>query len=320
MKKIFITAILLFCSLIEVEAQTEGECFRYIKELDVPCEVMALPNDNPAMFWQNLPMYNVEYRKFENALKKGNSTALSAINEIKGELMFRSDVQNSLTDENSVEILDSIYRFFNLKDYDPQMKICIIGAVEVNAYSTPDAFILINSGLINKLKTFEKLYAVVGHELAHYALAHVQQNLYAVKRKEKRNQILARVASGVHAVGTAVGQALYSDDSPEGQKANEQAWQNVRDGLYKNLEWATVDAYGRYYLKYSRNQELEADIASYRFLQWIGEDPNYMIKMLEIIGDNEPKINMKKSDHPSVQFRINVLKSIVKYDEANKKK
>ncbi|MBD8993743.1 MAG: hypothetical protein EGR07_03280 [Prevotella sp.] len=315
MKKFFMLAMML-CNFVLAKAQTEAECFQYIKKLDVPSEVMALPNDNPANFWWYLPKYNTGYQKFETALKKGKSTAHSAVNEIKNELMFRTDFQKGLTDENSVEVLDSVYKFFNLKVYNPQMKVFIVGAREVNAYSTPDAIILLNSGLLNKMGTFEKIYAVVGHELAHYALGHVFQNLYAVKKKEKRNKIMVGVAYGIQAAGTAIGQAMYSDNSPEGQKAREQAWQDVKDRLDKNLEWATVDAYGRYHLKYSRNQEVEADIASYRFLQWIGEDPNYMIKMLEILGEGEPKIDQKDSDHPSTSFRINVLKAIAQYDEA----
>ncbi len=317
MKKVILLIAMLSFFLFG-NAQTENDCFKYIKKLDVPSEVMALPNDNPANFWWYLPKYNTEYQKFETALKKGKSTAHSAVNEIKNDLMFRTDFQKGLTDENSVEVLDSVYNFFNLKVYNPQMKVYIVGDREVNAYSTPDAIILLNSGLLNKMGTFEKIYAVVGHELAHYALGHVLQNLYAVKKKEKRNQIMAGIASGIQAAGTAIGQAMYSDNSPAGQKAREQAWQDVRNGLDKNLEWATVDAYGRYHLKYSRSQEMEADIASYRFLQWMGEDPNYMIKMLEILGEGEPKIDQKNSDHPSTQFRINVLKAIAKYDKAIK--
>lgn len=315
MKKFFMLVMML-CDFVLVEAQTETECFQLIKKLDVPAEVMALPNDNPATFWWNLPKYNTEYQKFETSLKKGKSTALSAVEEIKKDLMFRTDIQKGLADENSVEVLDSVCNFFNLKVYNPQMKVYIVGDREVNAYSTPDAIILLNSGLLNKMGTFEKIYAVVGHELAHYALGHAMQNLYAVKKKEKRNQIMAGVASGIQAAGTAIGQAMYSDNSPAGQKAREQAWQDVRNGLDKNLEWATVDAYGRYHLKYSRNQEMEADIASYRFLQWLGEDPSYMIKALEKLGEGEPKIDSTKSDHPSTVFRINVLKEITKYDEA----
>lgn len=315
MKKFFMLVMML-CDFVLVEAQSETECFQFIKKLDVPTEVMALPNDNPATFWWNLPKYNTEYQKFEAALKKGKSSALFAVNEIKNDLMFRTDIQKGLTDENSVEVLDSVCKFFNFKVYNPQMKVYIVGDREVNAYSTPDAIILLNSGLLNKMGTFEKIYAVVGHELAHYALGHAMQNLYAVKKKEKRNQIMAGVASGIQAAGTAIGQAMYSDNSPAGQKAREQAWQDVRNGLDKNLEWATVDAYGRYHLKYSRNQEMEADIASYRFLQWLGEAPSYMIKALEKLGEGEPKIDSTKSDHPSTVFRINVLKAIAKYDEA----
>lgn len=101
MKKFFMLVMLL-CDFVLVEAQTEAECFQYIKKLDVPSEVMALPNNNPANFWLYLPKYNTEYQKFETALKKGKSTAHSAVNEIENELMFRTDFQNGLTDDNNL--------------------------------------------------------------------------------------------------------------------------------------------------------------------------------------------------------------------------
>lgn len=69
MKKVLFVLILV-CNIFIAEAQTEAECFQLIKKLDVPSEVMVLPNDNPATFWWNLPKYNAEYQKFEAALKK----------------------------------------------------------------------------------------------------------------------------------------------------------------------------------------------------------------------------------------------------------
>ena len=125
MKK-FLLSITLFCNIFAVEAQTEAECFQLIKKLDVPSEVVALRNDNPATFWWNLPKYNAEYQKFEAALKKGKSSALFAVNEIKNDLMLRTDIQKGLTDENSVDVLDSVCKFFNLKVYNPQMNVYIV--------------------------------------------------------------------------------------------------------------------------------------------------------------------------------------------------
>lgn len=319
MKKVILLIAMLSFFLFG-NAQTENDCFQYIKKLDVPKEVMALPNSNPASFWWYLPKYNAEYQKLKSALKKGKETARNAVAEVSQELLFRTDVKNRLTDKNAVAILDSLNRFFNLKVYNPRLEVCIVGDEEVNAYSTPDAIIRINNGLLKKMETYENLYAVVGHELAHYALDHVILNLYAVKKKEKRNQIAATVAYGVSAVGNAMLDAAVPATTKEEQQKRAQRWQDISNGYLVDLNWATKDAYGRYYLKYSRSQEIEADIASYRFLQWMGEDPNYVISMLEIIGKNEPKIDSKKSDHPSAQFRINILKAIAKYDEANKVK
>lgn len=315
MKKIF---FLIMLTPVMCQAQTESECFDYIKKYDVAKEVMALPNDNRATFWWNLPKYNKEYQKFEAALKKGKETATSAVAEIKRDLLYRKDIQNAMNDTNSLIILDSINHFFNLEVYNPQMKVYITSNNEQNAYSTPDAVINIYSGLLPVIKHWERLYAVVGHEMAHYALGHILQNEYAVKKKEKRNQVLAGVAFGVEAAGNAMLESSVNNDSKEAQQRSAQRWDDIRGNLDKNLGWATIDAYGRFNLKYSRGQEIEADIVSYRYMQWVGEDPIYAIEMLETLAKDEPEYDAKKSDHPSPKYRANILRAIAKYDEANK--
>lgn len=318
MRKVLIFATMLLFCLLPIEAQTESECFDYIKKYDVAKEVMALPNDNRATFWWNLPKYNKEYQKFEAALKKGKETATSAVAEIKRDLLYRKDIQNAMNDTNSLIILDSINHFFNLGVYNPQMKVYITANSMPNAYSTPDAIINIYSGLLPVIKHWERLYAVVGHELAHYALGHVVLNEYAVKKKEKRNQVLAGVAFGVEAAGNAMLESSVNNDSKEAQQRSAQRWDDIRGNLDKNLGWATIDAYGRFNLKYSRGQEIEADIVSYRYMQWVGEDPIYAIEMLETLAKDEPEYDTKKSDHPSSKYRANILRAIAKYDEANK--
>lgn len=40
-------------------------------------------------------------------------------------------------------------------------------------------------------------------------------------------------------------------------------------------------------MRYSREQEIESDIAAYRFLQFIGADPNIMIRVLDKIATME---------------------------------
>lgn len=313
--------LLMFVPVL-CQAQTEEECFNYIKKYDVAKEVMALPNDNRANFWWQLPKYNKEYQKFETALKNGKETAKSAVSEINRDLLLRGDeIQNVLNDSVSLAIVDSVSRFFNIGAYNRQMKIHVVNYKEANAGTTPDGIMLISKGLLSKDSlTWEELFAVVGHELAHNALGHSLVNVYAIKKKEKRNQAWTGVAYGLEAAGNAVLEASVINNSKEAQQRSAQRLESIRDNFDRNLEWATVDAYGRFNLKYSRRQEIEADIASYRYMQWIGEDPTCVIDMLELLAKDEPEFDVKKSDHPSSKYRANVLKAIAKYDEANKNK
>ena len=66
-----------------------------------------------------------------------------------------------------------------------------------------------------------------------------------------------------------------------------------------------------FHYKYDREQEIEADIVAYRFLEWIGIDPAEFIMALERTNlDNLTGAGEKDSDHPSTEFRVGLLKQL----------
>ena len=75
--------------------------------------------------------------------------------------------------------------------------------------------------------------------------------------------------------------------------------------------YAIADASHFYQFKYSRSQEIEADLAAYRFCEAMGLGGYTYIMALQLICDkNEEKVlKAKKSDtHPTTLYRIFLLK------------
>ena len=66
--------------------------------------------------------------------------------------------------------------------------------------------------------------------------------------------------------------------------------------------------------KYSREQEIEADILAYRFLEFMGVSPEDYIKALENLVENNYELlkytDDKFSDHPFIMHRINILRML----------
>lgn len=67
----------------------------------------------------------------------------------------------------------------------------------------------------------------------------------------------------------------------------------------------------RFKFRYSRKDELQADILGFRYLQFLGYDPRSFLTMLEKIGVENDKYYDKKSSHPKTELRIEVIKTLL---------
>ena len=159
----------------------------------------------------------------------------------------------------------------------------VVAEDDVNAFSLPGGYAFVNEGLIKQAHGDDELASVLGHEIAHIAARH------AVKRYETNlgAQLLqvatiAAARGGAAAAGTGV------------------AFQAAR-------------------LAYARQDELEADRLSVRYLKAAGYDPKAAISFLERLqaihrkeqprylprGVTRPEYAMT---HPYVPDRIRAVK------------
>ena len=312
MKRILsIVTIIALASMCH--AQSSWECENYIKQYDVPSELKSLPKDKVAEFWWKRHWYDQKIDKIYSAKSKTAKRSLSeyvlTCNTIKSKIK-----PNKYCDLKYKGLLGKLDSIFNLNKIDSDIEIHINPNNEFNSSTYPTGLIFLNTGLIEKLDTME-IVAVLAHEIQHFVGKHSLNHIYAANKKERNNKMWAELGGALAATAVAYSGAYNSTYSSSNNAKYQQNVLLAGHAFDRDAYLATSN----YKMRYSREQEIEADIASYRFLQFIGADPNIMIRVLDKIATMEGgRSTSKKDDHPSAVFRKNVLLAIEEYDKKYK--
>ncbi|MBC7399584.1 MAG: M48 family metallopeptidase [Mucilaginibacter sp.] len=157
----------------------------------------------------------------------------------------------------------------------------LIQSNEVNAWCMPGGKVAVYSGILPVTLNDAGLATVMGHEIGHAIARH---------SAERMSQQLAAQAGGA-AVGAAAG----------GQSATNQAIINQLYGIGGQLTL----------LKYSRNQESEADKLGLTFMAMAGYDPNEAVAFWKRMaaqskGGSQPEF---LSSHPADATRIAAIQN-----------
>jgi len=154
--------------------------------------------------------------------------------------------------------------------------IKVIDSDEINAFALPGGFFYVNSGLILAADEEAELAGVMGHEIGHVAARHAT-------RTATKGTILQWATIPLILLG------------PGG-------WGGY--GLYQGLNLAIPLGF----LKFSRDQEREADYLGLQYMYKAGYDPNAFVSFFEKLQAQErrrpgsiPKIF---SDHPPTPDRV----------------
>lgn len=83
--------------------------------------------------------------------------------------------------------------------------------------------------------------------------------------------------------------------------------------IENNIIWAGDNAL-KYRYKYSREQEVEADIIAYRFLEYMGLGGENYINALRAIGYENDAYYDDTSSHPTTEFRVKLLEYLGKME------
>jgi predicted Zn-dependent protease len=152
---------------------------------------------------------------------------------------------------------------------------------EINAFSLPGGPVWINRGVLHAAGNESQVAGVLAHEIAHIAQRHAADQM--------TKAVLARWSLGM--LGAMLGNA-------GGAGAAQVAGALVTNGVF---------------LKFSRDDEQEADRVGLQIMSRAGWDPRGMIELFEVLrreGDRDPgAVDVFFSSHPSPQDRIAQLKA-----------
>jgi predicted Zn-dependent protease len=159
--------------------------------------------------------------------------------------------------------------------------IKVIDSDEVNAFALPGGFFYVNSGLILHADTESELAGVMAHEIAHVCARH------GTKQATKAD--IAQIASIPAMIFIPYTWAGYA--------------------LYQGLNFGIPIAF----LKFSRDDERQADYLGLQYMYKAGYDPNSFVMFFEKIEADEKRepgtIPKVFADHPPTPDRISAIQT-----------
>ena len=157
-----------------------------------------------------------------------------------------------------------------------QWDVTVFNSEEVNAFVMPGNRVGVYTGLLNLVENDDQLAAVLGHEVAHAIYRHANQ------RATRSAAASTAVQLGAAAAGSA----------------------NVGIGADQVNALGSVAANLGVVLPYSRNAELEADLAGVDYMVRAGFDPRAAIRLWEVMQQNNSQRTADfLSTHPNPEVR-----------------
>ena len=165
-------------------------------------------------------------------------------------------------------------------------KFSVMKSSAINAFATPGGYIYVNTGLILVAENESEFASVLAHEIAHANARHIADII------EKSKKVNIATLAGILAA------AVLGGGSPEGMALL----------TFSLAGGATMQ------LKYTRENEEEADRFGIAYLTGAGYDPQSMPDFLKVMRRNEFYSNSMPSyflTHPGTDERIRYLDGLI---------
>ena len=203
--------------------------------------------------------------------------------ELGAELARKNELSSRLLKDPFVvdyvaEVADRIGRNSDLR---VPLRVRVVDSDEVNAFALPGGHFFVTTGLLLEARTEAELAAVMSHEIAHVAARHATRNMTRVK------------------VWNWASLPLLFFGGP------------VAYGIQQGLTLAVPLTF----LKFSRNDEREADFLGLQYHAASGYDPVAFIDFFERVRQQEKKqrggIAKAFSTHPMTRDRITAAEQTI---------
>lgn len=245
---------------------------------------------------------------YMNLMKKGMQYQLrKELEEESLEYMEYASANNLIFDDSYLEsyLYSLAYKLFPFKLNDGRpgiLNVKILKNVEPNAFIYPNGTMFISTGLLSTINSEEELFAVMAHEIAHFVLDHSIININKAEKRKKRAEFWAGVATGV-----AFAADVYAASN------NLYYVPGLLTAGTARIAYSIADEFNtRMGLKYSREQEQEADVCAKNVLRFMGFDPTSLssvlakIKTYNQINGNYIALS-GGGTHPLIDERIRVI-------------
>jgi predicted Zn-dependent protease len=161
--------------------------------------------------------------------------------------------------------------------------VAVSDSGEINAFALPGGPVWIHRGVIEKAGNESQMASVIAHEIAHIASRHAATQLTTVAMTRWSISFLSSLLGNTGGAG----------------------------GAQVAAEFLASGAF----LRFSRDEEREADRVGLSLMRRAGWDGRGMVEMFEILkkeaGRNPTSVEAFFSSHPSPQARITELKAVV---------
>jgi predicted Zn-dependent protease len=168
-------------------------------------------------------------------------------------------------------------------DYCPDLRVYVVRNPGFNASMAPNGMMLVWSGLLLRVSSEDELASILGHEVAHYAMAHSLAQFRRLKTSLTVGSIFSLGVGAVTGVYAPVGESV-----------------------------AILDALG-----FSREHEREADLLGAQFMSAAGYDVHACAMVWENLLEEEEHAVVKRdktpqwlSTHPASESRAEDLRSL----------
>lgn len=314
MKKSLAFILIIFSTIIAYSANVEKQYKKLIENFDVADEAKSVTPVNNAAFWIATLDNNELCAKFIKDIKKNKGAEKEALSKTARLPRFYPQYDESVV-ESMQGFCDTLLIDMGIAGLGIKCSLHMVYSDEANAFTalTEDGFAMcITTELASKKGiTYNILMGYVAHEFAHGALLHHERGFYAQAKERRKNELLGGIAAGLN--GLAAGMEAYNA-AAYGIPMSGTDYGETIANIGNDIKNSTL----KYSFKYSREQEFEADLIAYRFLEHIGKGEEF-INGLRILGTAYDALYDEYSDHPTIGSRINFLKYVQKHPEIGNK-
>lgn len=192
-----------------------------------------------------------------------------------GELAYQEMISEEEIDQNKTKILDEFVKELKFSSSKP-LKFTIVKSDEVNAFALPNGDIVIFTGILKKMNSYEELVALIGHEATH---VHHRHSMKMLGRKLSGYIFISTILGDANGVVTAIGE----------------------------------NAHALHSLSYSRHYEEDADNGAFNTLKINKVNPKGMVDLFKTIDNKDDSIIPEFiSTHPITKNRISNTEKLIK--------